>query len=158
MQHVNRTVVTVTWGAWRNIIVRIVVEIAVRTVSRAMIQISEHAIKPMETVNLAVKMDFIAKSVITNAVYIANKMLVLNYLCVNQLMEPARLVVIIVLMGLNVKVYVVNIAETILKTTRLISEHVIKQTDLVNTVARQGILVCIVIKLAVLAARLTTHR
>ena len=38
MQHVNRTLVTVTWAAWRDIIVRIVVEIAVRTVNSAMIQ------------------------------------------------------------------------------------------------------------------------
>ena len=77
MQHVNRALVTVTWDAWRDITVRIVVEIAVRTVSRAMAQM-----------------------------------------------------------------YV----------------HVIKQTDFVKTVARKGILVCIVMKLAVLAARLTTHR
>ena len=88
--------------------------------------------KLMAIVNLAVKMDFIAKSVIENAAYIANKMLVLTYQCVNQLMEPARLVVIIVLMGLNVRVYVVHIAETILKTARLISEHVIKLTDIAN--------------------------
>ena len=111
---------------------RIVVEIAVRTVSRAMIQTSEHAMKLMAIVNLDVKMDFIAKNVIKNAAYIANKMLALNYQYVTQLTESARLVVITVLMGLNVRVYVVHIAETILKTARLISEHVIKRMDIAN--------------------------
>ena len=77
MRHVNRTLVTVTLAAQRDIISRIVVEIAVRTVSRAMVQMYK---------------------------------------------------------------------------------HVIKQTDFVNTVARMGILVCIAMKLAVLAARLMTHR
>ena len=88
--------------------------------------------KPMAIVNLAVKMGFIAKSVIKNAMYIANKMLVLTYQYVTQLTEPARLVVITVLMGLNVRVYVVHIAETSLKTARLKVEHVIKQTGIAN--------------------------
>ena len=88
--------------------------------------------KPMDIVNLAVKLDFIVKSVIKNAVYIANKMLALNYQCVTQLTEPARLVAILVLMGLNVRISVIYIAETLLKTALLISEHVIKRTDTAN--------------------------